>query len=358
MGDVIEGSAYAADEPGYSLVVDGRNITAKIEPRLISLTLTEARAGEADELCIELDDSDGAVVLPSTGASIELRLGWAAQLVDKGTFTVDEIEHHGAPDLVSIRARSADLRKRLRIRAEHSYHDTTIGQIVGTIAARNNLIARVDDRLAGVHVQHFDQTHESDLNFITRLARRYDAVATVKKGHLLFLPTSGTRTSSGASLAPVTITRREGDQHRYHTADRHAYSGVRAYWQDPKRARRRGVIAGVKGNEKKLKETYSSEADAMAAARAERERIERGKATFELTLAMGRPELMPQTPVTVSGFKPQIDATDWQVVKLTHTLGDQGLTTRMELERAGSPEGASTAGAPVPDDDAPGDYED
>ncbi|WP_436131175.1 hypothetical protein [Acidovorax sp. LjRoot38] len=41
---------------------------------------------------------------------------------------------------------------------------------------------------------------------------------------------------------------------------------------------------------------------------------------------------MPQTPVVLQGFKDVIDATTWLVVKLTHTLGDNGLTTRMELE--------------------------
>lgn len=89
---------------------------------------------------------------------------------------------------------------------------------------------------------------------------------------------------------------------------------------------------GEQDNEKRLKDTYGSEADAMAAARAERGRIERGKATMELTPAIGRPELMPQTPVVLQGFKDVIDATDWLVVKLTHTLGDGGLNTRIELE--------------------------
>ncbi|MNL78877.1 phage late control protein GPD [compost metagenome] len=44
---------------------------------------------------------------------------------------------------------------------------------------------------------------------------------------------------------------------------------------------------------------------------------------------------MPQTPMTVRAFKPEIDGTPWLVVKLTHTLGDQGLTTRLELETRG-----------------------
>lgn len=53
---------------------------------------------------------------------------------------------------------------------------------------------------------------------------------------------------------------------------------------------------------------------------------------MELTLAMGRPELMPQTPLTLAGFKREINSTPWLAVKLMHTLGDQGMTTRIELE--------------------------
>ena len=107
---------------------------------------------------------------------------------------------------------------------------------------------------------------------------------------------------------------------------------MRAYWHDPNSAQKRSVLVGEEENEKRLKDTYGSEADAMAAARAERGRIERGKATMELTLALGRPDLVPRAPVTLRGFKDVIDATDWLVVKLTHTLGDNGLTTRLELE--------------------------
>ena len=55
-------------------------------------------------------------------------------------------------------------------------------------------------------------------------------------------------------------------------------------------------------------------------------------ATLELPLALGMADLRPQTPVTVSGFKPQIDSTGWLVVKSTHSLGDNGFTTRVEME--------------------------
>jgi mRNA interferase RelE/StbE len=36
--------------------------------------------------------------------------------------------------------------------------------------------------------------------------------------------------------------------------------------------------------------------------------------------------------VTVSGFKPEIDETPWLMKRATHTLGDGGFTTALELE--------------------------
>ena len=63
----------------------------------------------------------------------------------------------------------------------------------------------------------------------------------------------------------------DGDQHRYHSADRNAYSGVRAYWHDKNGAEKKSVLVGTEENEKRLKDTYGSEADALAAARMEME---------------------------------------------------------------------------------------
>ncbi|MDD2978237.1 phage late control D family protein [Aquabacterium sp.] len=320
-------------QPVYQLVVGGRNITPTIDPRLIDLTLTECRGDEADQLELRLSDHDGAVELPSKGVTISLQLGWAGQaLVDKGTFEVDEVEHSGTPDVISIRARSADLGTSLRNRRDQSWHGKSLGDIITTIAKRHGLAPRVDSKLAAQAIAHIDQTNESDINFVTRLAKRYDAVATVKASRLLFMPITGTTTSKGEALPAITITRADGDQHRYHSSNRDAYSGVRAYYHVAKKATREGVLVGESGNAKRLRESYANEADALAAAKAEWQRIQRGAATLELTMAIGRPELQPQTPVTVSGFKAQIDGTGWLTVKVTHSLSDGGLTSRAEFE--------------------------
>ena len=323
--------------PTYRLVVSGKDITPKVDARLISLTLTEGRENQADQLDMVLSDHDGQLSIPRKEAEIELQLGWLGQqLIDKGTFVVDEAEHSGTPDTITIRARAADLGGEIRKRNEKSWHDTTLAAILTTLAKRNQLTHKVDAKLGATKVQHIDQTNESDMHFITRLARKYDAVATVKKKHLLFMPINGTKTSKGQRLPTIEITRQDGDQHRWASSTRDAYDGVKALWNDRKFGKRKEAIAGKKdGNLKTMKETFGSEADALAAAKSELQRINRGMAMFDLNLAIGVPELMPQTPVRVTGFKPEIDGQNWLVKEVTHTLGDGGLTSKVQMEREG-----------------------
>ena len=321
----------------YALVVNGRDVSQVVRPLLVRLQLRESRGEEADQLDITLDDSAGNLALPPVGATITLQLGYQhTGMVDKGSFTVDEIEHRGTPDTVDIRCRSAELRSTLRQRASQSWHDTTLGQIVRDIAAKNKLQAKVDASLAAKPVQHIDQTNESDVHFLTRLGRQHDAVATVKKGRLVFLPIGSTKNSSGKELEAILLTRSDGDRHRYHSAARDSYTGVRAYWQDPRAAEKKAAIAGTEKNLKTLRDSYANEDTAKAAAEAELGRIGRGAATLEITLAIGQPALMVQTPVNVRGWKPEIDGTGWLCKTVEHSLDDNGLTTRLELEIKGA----------------------
>jgi len=87
----------------------------------------------------------------------------------QNVFNVDELEHRGATNVLSIRARSADFRDTLNIKREQSYHDVTLGAIMQTAAARHKLKSTVNGKLAGITIEHVDQTNESDASFLTRL---------------------------------------------------------------------------------------------------------------------------------------------------------------------------------------------
>lgn len=328
----------------WRVTLDGRDLTDRIRPRLLDLTLTESRGDEADQLDLRIHDKDGRMEIPRKGVEITLAIGWEGTgLVEKGRFLVDEAQHEGTPDIITVRARSADLTAALRTRKERSWHGVTLGAILQQIAGEHGLQPRIAPELAGTSILHLDQAGESDANLLTRLGKRFDAAATVKAGALVFLKIGGGTTADGKSLPGFEITRRDGDRHRWAEADRDKYSGVRAYWHDKAGANRKSVLVGDSGDAKRLKATYNSEGEALQHARAEWSRLQRGAGTFAYTLALGRPELYPEMRGRVRGFgKPQIDEPAWLIAKVTHTItGSGGYTTAVEMETTAQESGSA-----------------
>lgn len=341
----------------YSIKHDGKDISRKFDGRLISMTLQDNRGFDADELDISLDDHDGALEIPNRGAKLKVAIGWAGAtngLVEKGVFIVDEVRHSGTPDVLTIRARSADLRASLSIKKERSWHRQTVGAIVRAIASQNGIPARITKALDGQLVDHIDQTAESDANLLSRLAKMFDAIATVKNDILLFIKAGEATTASGKPMQAVTITRDVGDRHDFAVADRDTYSGVQAYYLNTrtakkqsttvKRRRRRttkkkpidksgDVLFGTAENVKTLRHTYANKGNATRAAKAEWEKLQRGVAEFSMVLAVGRPELMTELPVTVRGYKRVIDDCKWIIARITHTIDSNGgFTSDLALE--------------------------
>lgn len=324
-----------AHTPDFRVTLEGKDLTSAIEPRLQGLTVTECRQDEADTLDLTLDDHDGRLAIPKRGAVLEVSIGWlGSPLTSKGQFTVNEVEHSGAPDIITIRARSASMTKGMGERKEKSWHAQTIAAIVRAIAATYELKPAVGAGLGKIAIPHIDQTNESDMAFLTRLAKRYDAVMTVKNGSLLFMPIGEGRTSSGKELQVLAIARSDGDQHRYHIAERENYAGVKARWHSGGKGQTKDEIVGGESekNLKVLPEIYPTQAEARAAATAELKRTQRSQATMDYTLAEGRAEIFPELPVTVSGFKSEIDETPWLVKRVRHSITEGGFTSTLEME--------------------------
>lgn len=340
--------------PAFGILLGGKALTV-LDERLISLEMTDNRGFEADELTITVDDSDGKIQLPPRGAELSASLGWRGEaLVYKGVFIVDEVAHSGPPDTLAITARSADFRDDFNVKREVSWHDVTVERVVSAIARRYNLKPIISESLMELEIDHADQTQESDMSFLTRMADMLGAIATVKNGSLLFILPGGGVSASGKALPSFAVTRSSGDRHSFRIADRDAYTGVRAYWLDLEFGKKKKVtvkarkttkqkaarsssregdyLEGDDGNVYVLRKTYNSETAAKRAAAAKWQQLKRGAAEFTLTLAYGRADLYPEMHGTVSGFKTDIDDQDWVIAKASHTIDGNGFTTRLELE--------------------------
>ncbi len=338
-----------ANIPDFRVTLDGTDLTGtlqedvasvagRIRSRLISLSISEKRGDEADQLDIVLSDADGRLALPKTGAVLNVQLGWiqgsdvTTGLVDKGSFKVDEVAHAGPPDVVTIRARSVDFTSDLKTRREKSWHGTTLGAIVNEVAKHHGLKPSCAPALASIAVTAKAQSRESDLAFLRRLGRELDAVATIKSGRLILSPIGAGATPAGRALPALTIRRRDGDTHSFSRQKRDDVPGVSATWHDRKGGKRETFTAGKVDGAKKLSRVYGTEADASAAANAAHSRAQREPVSLDLSLALGRPDISPEQKAAVVGYKADIDGLAWTVGEVSHSIGGRGYATKVKLE--------------------------
>lgn len=328
-----------ATEPDYQVILindEGENdLTDLVSQHLVSLDITDNRTGQADQLTLVLEDTDGSVEIPPNGAKLRVYLGWKNEpLADKGTFEVQETSHSGPPDLITIVGYSAGLDGSLTEKKNRSWHDTTLAEMVVTMAADAGLVPRVSSAFTQEIVPHIDQTDESDINLLSRLAERLDALCTVKAGFLLFLPAGRHISATGRNLPPALIERSDNDGHTWRNPSREKYTGVVAKWRDTGKNRNEEYTAGLQGRRKQLRGTYPTRQEAIKAAEAEWKRLQRDEYTLELTLAKARPALIAETPMICQGWgKEQIDDTAWLLVKVMLSLSESGLSQNLVLEQ-------------------------
>ena len=335
------GSTLAGTDPSqypraiYRVIVAGQDISDLLSTRLISMSIEDRRGMEADSVSIELSDHDGLLSIPPLNAELQVWIGWShTGLVYKGKYFATEVDHSGMPDVLSIRATSADLKKTLKQKKERSFSEQSIEDIISTIAGEHGLIPYTHSDYTAITLPHIDQ-NESDANLITRIADEHNAIATVKNGTLLFMPKGLSQTVSGLALPTAYITRSSGDGHRYSkTNGADDISGVTCYYYAPDIAERQSVTVGDSSKTiKELRHYHRDRDSAYHDARAEYNRIKSKGAVFSINLAHAMPELIPEMQIDTQGFKDEIDSIVWLGTVVKHTLSaSNGYTSDIEAE--------------------------
>lgn len=361
--------------PVAKLSINGKPFNTDALSRIISISLTDKSGFEADELTVSLSDHDGKLALPPKSAEITIALGYIETgILDKGSYKITEVSWSGAPDTLHITAQSADTSDRFSEAKEKSWHKTSLTEIIESIAAANGYTPIIGKAYQDEKIDHIDQSNESDAAFLSRLAERYDAIATVKHGRLLFVSSGEATTAGGQPLPTIRITRNSGDQYTFRYSNTESYNAVRAYYIDKQTGKKHEVViteenydpvkktvtttkqyktkrkdgkthktttkevteikqADTTGKKiKTLRHTYQSPKTAATGARAAYKKLKRGAMEFDISLAIGRPDVAPESPVTLQGFKPEIDAEKWVGKETVHTLDSNGLTTAVKLQ--------------------------
>jgi uncharacterized protein len=218
--------------PAWQILADGTDVTSNFSDRLVELTVTDHEGMKSDSCEIVVDDRDGILAVPRKGTLLSIAMGYRETgLVPMGLFTVDEAELTGFPRRMRISASAADLRDKLKSQRSKAYENKTLGTIVSEIAGRHGLSAAVGSSLKGFNYPFLGQSEESDLHFLTRLARKHDALFKVAGGKLLFMRRGEALSASGQALGTVTITGDRVTQYSATLQDRPAHKKSKAtYW--------------------------------------------------------------------------------------------------------------------------------
>lgn len=178
--------------PKITVKYDNVDITADISDSLVSLTYKDKITGETDDLDIAVEDADEKWQndwYPKKGSKVSVSIGYDDNLVECGTFQVDESELSGPPDVVNIRAIAAYVTKAMRTRNTKSNEAITLKQLAQDICKKHEL--KLDDG-STIHVKRPDTKREQaalkvlakfayDLGFQSDNATRYLSISALQR---------------------------------------------------------------------------------------------------------------------------------------------------------------------------------
>ena len=269
---------------GFTPVVEiyGAN-AALLNDRLLAWEHTDTTGFVSDQLKLTLD-IEGLEGLPNLGGDIGLRVGYLESgLVDKGRFKITKRTPSLFPLRLVLVATAAPFdQAEFKRRRTASHGPISLGALFRQLTTRYGFSPRVAPDLEGEQILHIDQTNESDMAFLTRLAKRFDAV--VKPFDKLYvLGRKGTINSLSGKILPdvqLSITRdnRPGDRAfinaTFTESSRATYLGARTSWWDAAAGKKRTVEVGIEPF-KVVTQRYQNEAEARTAAEGEMRRVGR-----------------------------------------------------------------------------------
>lgn len=323
----------------YNIHVAGTDVTSKFEPRLLSLSIAHNSVDAAATATIELDDADHMLRFPDTGAPVSVRLGWqgiGARIFEGNVDTVGWAYDRGSGSVMSIVARSVDLRGKAKAPAMRNWENRKLGAILEEAASDAGISIKVHADLADRELAYEAQDGESFLAFADRLARQHGATFAIRGERAGFVPRNAGASASGEALVPIAISPGQNlisVSNMSPLTDRYRFSARAATWYDTRRAQL--VIERIKAGDdvgpEELLQIVSPDAAAAGWA-AETGEIDasRERGSGSLTID-GEPRATVEAPVVLSGVRPGIDGT-YTIASVTDTLNrSSGYTTTLTL---------------------------
>lgn len=303
-------------DPIYVLVVNGADVTTKMYENSASMTYTDNAGDEADSLEIKIAGKWDIVKFTDRA---ELWIGYASSNVwHVGTFTVQNVKVGAFK--TSIKATSANFNTGLKEKTDRVHKDKSIKKIVEEIGANQKLKVKCD--VEGTY-NYILQQNESDIHFLTRLAKDSNAIFKIKKDELIFVSRDKT------NIHTIDIAECYGDGPTVTFNNRTIYgSAITEYW-DSKENKTQSVRVGTDSPVLKVDEHFESRAEALRVLESKLKNANRGKISGSLSI-YGM-DIVAGNKLELVGDK-RFEGLKFGITRVTHSIGESGFETRLEFE--------------------------
>lgn len=184
--------------PTYKLIYGSKDITKDVSKYVTNIDYTDFEHGQSDEINIMFEDSENlwhSAWIPTKGDVLKLNIGYENEkLLNCGKFEIDELEYETPPDIVTVKALAASIKKPLRQKNSIAYENKTLKQIATEIAKKHSLT--LVGSIADIKVQRITQNQQRDLEFLKKLAEEYGYIFKVTSDKLVFYETAKLKSAS------------------------------------------------------------------------------------------------------------------------------------------------------------------
>lgn len=321
---------------------ENKDISTEIDQYLIDFTYSDNEE-EADDLQITLEDKKSLWLeewFPEKFARLKAEIHTInydyeghKQILDCGTLEIDEINASGPPSIVKIKATSIpNFSSANKEKKSKAWENTTFKRILNEIASNNGLGTFLDVEIDKEY-KRINQSNESDLSFLKRLAK--DLGYGLKVYNLEIIIFDNKKYNNAASIR--TITKGEVSLKTYNISDSslEAFKEAQVSYKDAKTGKtKKTTSTNSKNNNTNRKLKINTRAESKSDAHKKGSKVledknkETNKASFTLA---GDISLACKQNIEINGWG-RLDG-KYSINKATHSVSGSGYITSIDTNK-------------------------
>lgn len=308
----------------FKLEANGVDVTKQLNTQTSEISFTDEDGTVSDEISLRVE---GLHKRPKIADELKLWLGTKEKgLFYCGLFQVSRTPvTYGEENFLNITATAVDFSKNLKVKKSQSYENCSIKEICEIIAARHNLSVKSD--FEDIYVLYVEQSTESDLHFLKRIASEYNALFSIKNNTLVFHKKIKNGKKS-EDLPRFNLKISDNNNIRIEPTNKTSYNSCKAVWRDTKDNMQKSVTIGDGEPVYLLKDAFESEADAKSKAEAALQKANAG--TKEGTIKCDGFEVYAGGILSLSGTLEDDD--EYHIKRVDHIVNSSGWKITIKIE--------------------------